>query len=479
MDSCVLKCSYPSCAKEYPLHRGFRLYCDDELAGQHGPALLRAVYTAKKIQVRQHLPGVFQFSDWLPTNNFYFTLPERDLGKPFCYKSEGLGRWLGLRNLYIAFSGYWPEKGSTVVTRSFKEFEAQASIGRFLMAYRNQNIPPLIVASAGNAGNAYSFLTSLLGLPLYLVIPENGLHNLQLPIQTSARILAVRGDYSDAIQMAEQLRLHLNAQSDGGVRNIARRAGMSTVYLNAVAHPNEGTHLLFHHYFQAIGSGAGAIAAWEAVENLIQDGRFGKTLTRIHVAQNEPFTPIPDAWEEASRTLIGYPAEEVRVRVGSVTASVLANRTPAYSVAGGMHDVLTASKGIAWRISNFEVFESARRFRELEGMDISPAGAVAVGALFKAAASGKLAPEDRILLHITGGGKAMQRSDETIYSAEPTGVVAPHQIQEALTLMYDEMKIPFRMDLVRQDSADIVASRRLMPDRYLPIAINEPRITRI
>jgi cysteate synthase len=191
MDSCILKCSYPLCAKEYPLHHGFRLYCDDELSGQHGPALLRAVYTAQKIRVRQHLTGVFQFSDWLPTNNYYFTLPGRDLGKPFCYKSEGLGRCLGLTNLYIAFSGYWPEKGPNLVTRSFKEFEAQASIGRFLMAYDNQNIPPMIVASAGNTGNAYSLLTSLLGMPLYLVIPETGLDNLQLPIQTSARILAV------------------------------------------------------------------------------------------------------------------------------------------------------------------------------------------------------------------------------------------------------------------------------------------------
>jgi cysteate synthase len=461
MDNCILKCSYPSCGKEYGIGHGLRFYCDDELEGQHGPALLRAVYTARKIHVRENLPGVFQFSDWLPTNNYYFTLPERDLGKPFSYKSDGLGRWLGLTNLYIAFSGYWPEKGPKLVTRSFKEFEAQAGIGRLLMAYRHQTPPPLIVASAGNTGNAYSLLTSLLGLPLYLVIPESGLNNLKLPIQTSARILAVRGDYSDAIQMAEQLRSLLGAQPDGGVRNIARRAGMGTVYLNAVAHPNEGTHVLFDHYFQAVGSGSGAIATWEAVENLIRDGRFGTTPTRIHVAQNDPFTPIPDAWDQASRTLTDYPDEEGRIRIASVTASVLTNRTPAYSVAGGMHDVLTASRGAAWRVNNFEVFESARRFRELEGVDISPAGAVAVGALFKAVASRKLAPEDRILLHITGGGKVVDRSEETFYPAEPVGVVAPHQVQQALILIHDEMKIPFRKDLVGCDRREeILKSKR-------------------
>ena len=73
--------------------------------------------------------------------------------------------------------------------------------------------------------------------------------------------------------------------------------------LHAVAHPDSGSGRLFDHYFQAVGSAAGAIAAWEAVELLLKDGRFGHTSTRVHMAQNEPFTPIPDSWERRSRTL--------------------------------------------------------------------------------------------------------------------------------------------------------------------------------
>jgi len=324
-----------------------------------------------------------------------------------------------------------------VITRSFKEFEAQASLARLLSAYRGRVVPPLIVASTGNTGNAYSFLSTLLGLRLFLVVPETGLNNLLLPFRSAARVLVTRGDYWEAIQLAESLQTLLAARTDGGVRNVARRAGMGTVYLNAVVHPTQGTYTLFDHYFQAIGSGSGAIAAWEAVENLLADGRFGTTRTHIHVAQNEPFTPVPDAWAEKSHTLRGYPPEEAKSRIGSVTASVLSNRSPAYSVAGGLRDTLIASRGAAWKVNNSEIFDAGNRFRESEGMSIAPAGAVAVAALIKAVASHQLSPEERILLHVTGGGKDIEFSGGPVFRAEPVGVVNPSQIDEAFSLLQD------------------------------------------
>ncbi len=39
------------------------------------------------------------------------------------------------------------------------------------------------------------------------------------------------------------------------------------------------------YYFQAIGSGAGAIAAWEAATRLVEDGRFGCTVPSLMLSQ--------------------------------------------------------------------------------------------------------------------------------------------------------------------------------------------------
>lgn len=412
--------------------------CDGEVNGIHPPALLRAIYESRELYVREVLPGIFPFVDWLPVGDKYFRLPGRELGQPLSYKSCGLARRLGLRNLHIAFSGYWPERGANLVTRSFKEFEVQASICRFLASCPEGEIPPLIVASAGNTGNAYNFMTSLLGLPLYLVVPESALEHLRLPIQASARVVAVQGDYTDSIRVAEQLKPMLRAQTDGGIRNVGRRAGMGVVYLNAVLHPSQGTHRLFDHYFQAIGSGSGAIGTWEAVENLLRDGRFGNTRTRIHVAQNEPFTPVPDAWEQHSVDLIHYGTLETSIRVASVTASVLANRTPAYSVSGGIRDVLAASDGMAWKVTNVELFEAAQLFRETEGVDIAPAGAVATGALVKAACTGAIGPDDAVLLHITAGGFEIPWTEETIYTARPIARVKPNETESAFVIIHSD-----------------------------------------
>ena len=62
--------------------------------------------------------GVWRFN-WLPVHE-----PKRAQPGPLVYRSEGLEARFGLENLFIAFNGYWPEKGALLETCTFKEFEA-------------------------------------------------------------------------------------------------------------------------------------------------------------------------------------------------------------------------------------------------------------------------------------------------------------------------------------------------------------------
>jgi len=70
---------------------------------------------------------------------------------------------------------------------------------------------------------------------------------------------------------------------------------MATAMLNAV----ESIGRLPDYYFQAIGSGARAIAAHEGAKRLLEDLRFGRTLPRLMLSQNRPFTPIYKHGKEA------------------------------------------------------------------------------------------------------------------------------------------------------------------------------------
>ena len=170
------------------------------------------------------------------------------------------------------------------------------------------------------------------------------------------------------------------------------------------------------YYFQAVGSGTGAIAAWEANKRFIADGRYGKNLMRLMVSQNVPFTPIYDAWKAGSRALLSVDDEVARQQAGEICAKVLSNRKPPYSVKGGLFDALTETKGDVWVATNEEAREAMELFRTLEGADIEPAAGVATASLIKAVKEGKVNKEAVIMLNITGGGiQRFKREHNLVY----------------------------------------------------------------
>src|SRR5690606_12709723 len=108
---------------------------------ENEPTLIRAIYEKKQIDVKDDSWGLYKFADWLPVSRVL-----NGSSAPVTYKSEALAKVLGLKNLWITFSGYWPEKGVNMQTASFKETEAYSVCGR--MTSNMKKI--LVVASAGN-----------------------------------------------------------------------------------------------------------------------------------------------------------------------------------------------------------------------------------------------------------------------------------------------------------------------------------------
>lgn len=180
------------------------------------------------------------------------------------------------------------------------------------------------------------------------------------------------------------------------------------------------------HYFQAIGSGTGAIAAWEMSNRLLGDGRFGNHKMRLHLVQNEPFTIITDAWQQNSPELLPLEEEVARSKILETCVSVLSNRRPPYSITGGVFDALTDTRGFTYSATNKEVREAGDLFNKLEGCDIHPAAAVAVVGLCHALAMGRISKKDTVLLNITGGGMKKLESEGKKIPLEPD-VVFTHR----------------------------------------------------
>jgi cysteate synthase len=86
-----------------------------EAPDENNPTLIRAVYKNTQLNVKDNGYGIYKFADWLPVHRML-----EGSSPPVTYLSEGLAKELGLKNLYITFSGYWPEKEAMMKTCSFK-----------------------------------------------------------------------------------------------------------------------------------------------------------------------------------------------------------------------------------------------------------------------------------------------------------------------------------------------------------------------
>ncbi len=360
------------------------------------PSLIRAEYAKKQIEFKGNECGLYKFADWLPVQRAL-----EGSCAPVTYKSEGLAKELGLSNLYITFSGYWPEKGAKMYTCSFKETEAYSVCAR--LPKDEKRI--LVVASAGNTARAFAQVCSDNNIPIVIAIPYENINALwfKKPLNPCVKIICTPAgtDYFDAIQLGAKVCESPLFLEEGGAKNVARRDGMGTTVLSAVEHIGR----IPDSYFQAIGSGTGTIAAWEANLRFIEDGRFGSHLMKLIPSQNIPFTPMYDAWKQDSRALLQYDEEDAVKRALEIDAKVLSNRRPPYSLAGGLYDALKATDGDIELATNEELRAACELFEKVEGSDINPAAGVAVESLKKSVGKGKVSKDEIIMLNITGGGE--------------------------------------------------------------------------
>lgn len=365
--------------------------------------------------------GIWRFN-WLPVHNYGF----EQFG-PLVYKSEELAEYLGLGNLYIAFNGYWPEREANLMTCTFKEFEAAVVLQNAM----DNGINGLVVASAGNTARAFAHLSSIADFPVIIVVPRMCLMEMWY-LRESIRIptLAVMdGDYAVSIDVARRIASALDIPFEGGVKNIAKRDGLGIVLLEAVSLIGR----LPDHYFQAVGSGAGAIGVWEMAERFKKDGRFGDKLPKLHLAQNYPFIPMVRAWQKGKREL--DPEDLKPELISEITTRVLSTRYPAYSVKGGVYDALKATEGFMYSITNQEVYKAMELFEEKEGIDIVPAAGVALAALIRAIQERNLKKYDLILLNITGGGEKRIKAQGLAEDVRPLLIskdIAESEIEEIM-----------------------------------------------
>ena len=397
------------------------------------PSMVRPVYESKQLVVREGPDlGLYRYADWLPIKTML-----HDPTEPVTYKSQGLAQRLGLRNLYITFNGWWPERNARMTTCSFKEMEAYSVCARLGDELKDK---VLVVASAGNTARAFAKVCSDNGIKLLLCVPQDNINALWFdkPLNSCVKLITTEhgSDYFDAINLSNVVCTLEGYLAEGGAKNIARRDGMSTTMMSATTFIGRTPDF----YFQAVGSGTGAIAAWEANLRFIGDGRYGTNKARLMVSQNKPFVPMYDAWRADSRALLPYDADQARKDAAEICAPVLSNRKPPYGLAGGLYDALKDTDGDILAVSNAEANAAKALFEETEGVDIYHAAAVATASLQQAVEKGTVKADDVVMLNITGGGEKRFQAEHELHYLKPNHIFTIDFTKEEVERVLAEMK---------------------------------------
>jgi cysteate synthase len=415
------------CLDQHTLHdeaqTGFALANPDAAR----PALLRAVYNEKGFLPDPAENGVFRYRAWLPIRR---TLP--GAGGPVAFRARALEDHLGMERLVVVFSGYWPERGATLETCSFKELEALAVLARAPIHEKRS----LVVCSAGNTGRAFLQIASRHGIAVTVVVPESALPSLWTTEERDPRVRLVvaagEADYYDAIALGETISAMTGYYAEGGARNVARRDGMGTTLLAAA----EALGEIPAHYVQAVGSGTGGIGAWEMAGRLREAGWLGGPC-RLHLVQNEPFTIMTDAWNARTRELPAMDPGVARRKIAGLHSPVLSNRKPPFGLTGGVYDVLSESGGSMYAVSGREARAAGKVFERLEGCDLDPAAEVALAGLMRALRTGAIGRTDSVALNLTGGGQRRIAREGRALPARADHSIQPgddvrHMLGEAL-----------------------------------------------
>ncbi|MFH8491128.1 cysteate synthase [Streptomyces longisporoflavus] len=366
-------------------------------------SLLRTDYGPQPFRPRSAAAGIFRYGFWLPARH---EVPGSSA--PHVYRSERIGRALGLSELWISFSGYWPERDCRMESGTFKELEAYSVLARL-----PQDAGTMVLASAGNTAAAFLSAFRDLPFPSILVIPDSALPTVRtIPTAACARVIALAGaTYNQAITYSKRLTdADPEFFDEGGVRNVGRRDGLATVMLAAY----EAIQRLPDYYVQAVGSGAGAIAAFEAALRIARTSGQATTLPRLLLCQNSRHAPLRDRW---NRHVVD-PCARAPL---DVYAPELVNTTPPYETHGGIRDILLRSHGDVLTAGQRTADEAAAAFEELEGIDIERPAAIALACLREAVIRRHIPPDACVLLNVTGGGRRRYRA------AQPTKASPRHQ----------------------------------------------------
>ncbi|PYO29444.1 MAG: threonine synthase [Gemmatimonadetes bacterium] len=353
-------------------------------------------------------PSLWRYREWLPFDGEP-TL-SLDTGFTPLVDAPALARRLGVGRVWI--------KNDTVShpSLSFKDRVVAVAIN----AAAAFGLDTIGCASTGNLANAVAAHAARAGLTAWIFVPEE-LETAKV-VGTSvygSRLVRVRGTYDDVNRLCAQ---------------VADRFGWGIVNVNLRAYYGEGSKTVAHEIAEQLGwrlpsavvapmaGGSLLTKLRKGFGEFIAAGLVAEKVPRLYGAQASGCAPIV--------RLVERGGGELQPELPRTICRSLAIGNPADG--GFAARAIRETGGWAAAVSDAELVDGIRWLAQDAGIFAETAGGVTAAAALALARSGRLGPEDEVVLCVTGHGL---KTLEAVRDALPeTPVIAP-RLREVAALV--------------------------------------------
>lgn len=352
-------------------------YCFGPLEVIYDYDWIRSEVSREKIESRPHT--LWRYWEFLPVETRdVLTLHE---GFTPLWKSRNLGKYLGLKNLYIKNDAVNP-------TFSFKDRVVSVALTRS----KELGFNVVACASTGNLAGAVAAYGAVGRFKTFVFIPADlemgkiigaGVYD---PI-----IVGIKGNYDEVNRLCAE---------------IADVFQWAFVNVNIRPYYAEGSKTLGFEVAEQLG--------WRAPDHVVVPAASGSLLTKVHkglsefqqcglipefhtkisVAQAEGCSPIVTAIREKS--------DIIKPVVPNTIAKSIAIGNPADGYYASK--LVQKTGGYGETVTDEEIIEGIKLLAKHEGVFTETAGGTTIAVLKKLAESGRILPDERVVAYITGNG---------------------------------------------------------------------------
>jgi threonine synthase len=392
----ALKCK--ECGAEYePKAIHVCEYCFGPLEVVYDISALSRKVTHASIEAGPN--SIWRYRDFLPVATDDYI--DVGTGMTPLIRSHRLARQLGLKHLYIK------NDGVNMPTLSFKDRVVSVALSRA----RELGFNTVSCASTGNLANSTAAIAAHAGLDCCVFIPADLEAGKVLgTLIYGPTVMAVEGNYDQVNRLCSE---------------VANTHGWGFVNINLRPYYSEGSKTLGYEVIEQLGwqlpdhivaplaSGSLFTKIYKGFQEFIQVGLVEDKPVRCSGAQAEGCSPIAKAFKEG-RDFI------TPVKPNTVAKSI-AIGNPADAVYA--LDLARKTNGNIESVTDAEIIAGMKLLAETEGIFTETAGGTTVAVLKKLVEAGKIDPEEKTVVYITGNGlktqEAMQGNINQPLTIEP------------------------------------------------------------